>query len=80
MSEVKLQSIENDRKITREDDGEFLYEFQKALLLALVESGRLTEQQFRYANDQLRRQLFASEKEMPHIRQTTHNVRDCRRR
>ena len=57
MSEVKLQSIENDRKITQESDSKFLYEFQKAILLALVESGRLTEQQYRYAETQLRRQI-----------------------
>lgn len=57
MSEVKLQSIENDRKITRDSDSEFLYEFQKSILLALVESGRLTEHQYRYTETQLRRQI-----------------------
>lgn len=56
MSEANLQSIENDRKIMRETDREFLYEFQKAILLALVESGRLTEMQHRYAEEKLRRQ------------------------
>lgn len=56
MSEVQLQSIENDRRITRDSDSEFLYEFQKAILLALVEAGRLTEIQYRYAEEKLRRQ------------------------
>ena len=56
MEPITLERIENDRRITRETDGEFLYEYQKAVLLALVESGRLTEQQYRYAETQLRRQ------------------------
>ena len=59
MAPIKLERIENDRRITRETDGEFLYEFQKALLLALVESGRLTEQQYRYAEEKLRQQRYA---------------------
>ena len=36
MEPITLERIENDRKITRETDGEFLYEYQKAVLLALV--------------------------------------------
>ena len=56
MEPITLERIDNDRKITRETDGEFLYEYQKAVLLALVESGRLTEQQFRYAEEKLRLQ------------------------
>ena len=58
MEPIRLTRIENDRKITRETDGEFLYEYQKAILLALVESGRLTEQQFRYAEEKLRMQRY----------------------
>ena len=58
MSEVKLQFIENDRKITWESDSAFLYAFQTAVLLALVESGRLTEQQYRSAEIELRRQNY----------------------
>ena len=58
MEPIKLERIENDRRITPETDGEFLYEFQKALLLALVESGRLTEQQYRYAEEKLRQQRY----------------------
>lgn len=57
-NEATLQTIENDRKISKETDREFLYEFQKAILLALIESGRLTEQQYQYAEAKLRKQLF----------------------
>ena len=63
MNNAKLLSIENDRRITRETDGEFLCEYQKALLLALVESGKLTEMQFRYAEEKLRQQRYAFEKQ-----------------
>ena len=56
MEPITLERIENDRRITRESGGEFLYEYQKAVLLALVESGRLTEQQYRYAEEKLRMQ------------------------
>ena len=58
MEPIRLTRIENDRRITREIDGEFLYEYQKAVLLALVESGRLTEQQYRYAEEKLRMQRY----------------------
>ena len=62
MEPITLERIENDRRITRETDGEFLYEYQKAVLLALVESGRLTEQQYRYAEEKLRIQRCEFEK------------------
>lgn len=62
MEPIRLTRIENDRRITRETDGEFLYEYQKAVLLALVESGRLTEQQYRYAEEKLRMQRCEFEK------------------
>ena len=58
MDEVTLKAIENDHKITRKTDSEFLYEFQKAVLLALLEDGTLTEMQYRYAEEKLRRQIF----------------------
>lgn len=63
MNDAKLHSIENDRRITRETDGEFLYEYQKALLLSLAESGRLTEMQYRYAEKKLRQQQYEFEKQ-----------------
>ncbi len=58
MDEVTLKAIENDHSITRKTDPEFLYEFQKAVLLALLEDGTLTEMQYRYAEEKLRRQNF----------------------
>ena len=51
-----LRSVENDRKITKEQDYEFLYEYQKAVLLALKEAGSLTEMQYRYAEGKLKEQ------------------------
>lgn len=51
-----LHSIEKERNITQEMDSGFLFEFQKAVLLALVESGRLNEQQYRYAEEKLKSQ------------------------
>ena len=42
MDEIILKSIENDNRITRKTDSEFLYAFQKAVLLALLEDGTLT--------------------------------------
>ena len=62
MEPLTLERIEDDRRITRETDGEFLYEYQRAVLLALVESGRFTEQQYRYAEEKLRMQRCEFEK------------------
>ena len=58
MDEIILKSIENDHSITRKTDPEFLYAFQKAVLLALLEDGTLTEMQYRYAEEKLRKQIF----------------------
>lgn len=58
MDKITLKAIENDYRITRKTDSEFLYEFQKAVLLALLEDGTLTEMQYRYAEEKLRRQIF----------------------
>lgn len=51
-----LNSIENDREITKETDYEFLHNMQSGLLLALKEHGRLNESQYRYAQSRLNRQ------------------------
>ena len=53
---VILHAVENNRRITKEQDQEFLFEFQRAVLLALKEAGRLDEKQYRYAEDKLRAQ------------------------
>ena len=58
MDEITLKTIENNHRITRKADSEFLYEFQKAVLLALLEDGKLTEMQYRYTEEKLRRQNF----------------------
>ena len=58
MDESTLKAIESDRRITRKTDAEFLYAFQKAVLLALLEDGTLTEMQYRFAEEKLRRQNF----------------------
>ena len=58
MEKITLQSIENDHRITRKTDSEFLHAFQKAVLLALLEDGTLTEMQYRYAEQKLRGQNF----------------------
>ena len=52
-----LQTIENDREIRWDSDSEFLFEYQKAMLLALKELGTLDEMQYRYAEATLKEQL-----------------------
>ena len=53
-----LRSVERDRRITEDQDGEFLFSLQRALLLALKEAGRLSEGQCRYAEEKLKAQRF----------------------
>ena len=55
-----LRSVENNRRITKEQDYEFLYEYQRAILLALKEAGQLTEMQYRYAEGKLKQQRRAA--------------------
>ena len=54
-----LRSVENGRRITKEQDQEFLYTYQRAVLLALKEAGRLNEMQYRYAEEELKAQCGA---------------------
>ena len=51
-----LQTIENNREIVWDSDSEFLFEYQKAMLLALKELGTLDEMQYRYAEATLKDQ------------------------
>lgn len=51
--EFVLQKIENDRSITAEKDGVFLFELQRAMLLALKELGMLNDRQYHFAEDKL---------------------------
>lgn len=53
---AQLQRIEHDRKITKDTDYQFLYHLQNALLLALKEQGRLSQMQYRYAEERLQAQ------------------------
>lgn len=51
-----LQTIENNREIIWDSDSEFLFEYQKSMLLALKELGTLDEMQYRYAEMTLKEQ------------------------
>lgn len=53
---ASLQSIEVGQKITREENAEFLFQLENALLLALLEDGSLTQMQYRIAFEKLKRQ------------------------
>ena len=57
--QARLVGIEHDRKITKETDSRFLFEYQRALLLSLKDSGALNEMQYRYAEEKLKNQLRA---------------------
>lgn len=54
-----LQTIENNREISWDSDGEFLFAYQKAMLLALKELGTLDGMQYRYAEAALKEQFFS---------------------
>ena len=49
---ASLERIDNNRPITPETDYEFLYRLQSGLLLALKENERLSEPQYRHAQEQ----------------------------
>ncbi|MDO5399816.1 MAG: hypothetical protein Q4F17_02390 [Eubacteriales bacterium] len=53
---ASLTGIDNNRPISSETDGEFLFQLQKGLLLALRDDGLLTQMQYRYAEDKLKQQ------------------------
>ena len=53
----RLLGIENDREITKETDNQFLFEYQRAILLELKDKGVLNEIQYRYAEEKLKKQL-----------------------
>lgn len=58
MEHLILQGIEGSHPITQTTDPEFLYQFQNAVLLALLESGTLKDTQYRHAEAQLRRSFM----------------------
>ena len=43
--QARLLDIENDREITKETDSQFLFEYQRAVLLTLKDKGVLNEMQ-----------------------------------
>lgn len=51
-----LERVEQDRPIDREQDQEFFYHLENALLLALKEQGRLNAAQYRHAAERLKQQ------------------------
>ncbi len=62
---ASLERIDNNRPITPETDYEFLYRLQSGLLLALKENERLSEPQYRHAQEQLDRQRREQIKKLP---------------
>lgn len=57
---VSLVSVNNNHEITRVSDPVFWYEYQKSILLALKDEGILSETQYRFAEEQLKKQSHAS--------------------
>lgn len=55
--QARLLGVENDREITKETDSQFLFEYQRDILLELKEKGVLNEMQYRYAEEKLKKQL-----------------------
>ena len=55
--QARLVATENDREITKETDSQFLFEYQRAILLELKDKGILNEMQYRYAEEKLKKQL-----------------------
>ena len=56
---ARLVRVEHDHRITKEMDSQFLFEYQRAILLSLKDSGALDEAQYRYAEEKLKAQLRA---------------------
>ena len=56
---ARLVRVEHDRRITKETDSQFLFEYQRAILLSLKDSGALDEAQYRYAEEKLKALLRA---------------------
>lgn len=51
-----LKEIENDREVIWNSDCEFLFHYQKSMLLALKELGTLDDVQYRFAEMRLKEQ------------------------
>lgn len=57
---TKFVRVENDRTITTQTDSDFLFAFQRGVLLSLKEIGTLNEMQLKSAEDILAQQRRAS--------------------
>lgn len=62
-----LRRVDNDHKISKDTDYEFLYQLQNSLLLALKEQGRLNAMQYRNAEEKLKRQRRERAKKIQQI-------------
>lgn len=56
---VKLIKVEDNQTITRDAYVDFFYELQQGVLLSLKEDGKLSEMQYRNAEDALKEQRRA---------------------
>ena len=56
---VKLIKVEKNRLITRDSDIDFFNELQRGVLLSLKDMGKLTEMQYRNAEEALKEQRRA---------------------
>lgn len=56
---ARLVGVEHDHRITKETDSQFLFEYQRAILLSLKEAGVLNEAQYRLAERKLNNQFHA---------------------
>lgn len=64
---ARMVGIKHDHRITKETDGQFLFEYQRAILLSLKDSGALDEAQYRYAEGKLKDQLRARIREQNRV-------------
>ena len=55
--QARLLDIENDREITKETDSQFLFEYQRAVLLTLKDKGVLNEMQYRYVEEKQKKHM-----------------------
>ena len=53
---ARLTNVENNQAITKDNNFNFFYSLQCGVLLSLKEEGKLTEMQYRNAEDALKEQ------------------------
>ena len=77
MSAFHLAQVIDDKKITRENDSDFVYECQKDLLLVLLEKGVLTQAGFDYANNALVAQYHSRKNSDSNSRNDINSISSC---